>query len=69
MLAGDDGNGVTIAATTIGIGILMMGFARLVRSNEELLEAREELARAAPSPRSDCASRATCTTCSATASR
>jgi two-component system sensor histidine kinase DesK len=47
VLAGDDGYAVTIAATTIGIGILMMGFARLVRSNEELLEAREELARLA----------------------
>ncbi len=47
VLAGDDGNAVTIAATTIGIGILMMGFARVVRSNEELLEAREELARLA----------------------
>jgi two-component system, NarL family, sensor histidine kinase DesK len=47
VLAGDDGNALTIAATTIGIGILMMGFARLLRSNEELLEARDELARLA----------------------
>ena len=68
VLAGDDGNAVTIAATTIGIGILMMGFARLVRSNGSSAR-RATKSRAWPSPRSACASRATCTTCSATASR
>ncbi|HEY3612364.1 MAG TPA: sensor histidine kinase [Gaiellales bacterium] len=47
VIDGDGGNAAAIAATTVGIGILMLGFARLVRANEELLEAREDLARLA----------------------
>ena len=47
ILVGDGGNGVAVAATAVGIGIMMIGFARLVRANEELLEAREDLARLA----------------------
>ena len=41
---GDGGSAVAVAATVVGIGIMMIGFARLVRSNAELVEAREDLA-------------------------
>ena len=50
------------------IGFMMFAFRRLMRLNAELRDARED-SRGSPSPRSACASRASCTTCSATASR
>ena len=46
-LSGDDGNAAAIAATTIGIGILMVGFRRHIHANLELRRARDELARLA----------------------
>ena len=47
MLTGDDGNAFAVAATTIGIGVMMIGFSRLIRANEDLREARDDLARLA----------------------
>ena len=46
-LWGDDGNAFAVGATTIGIGVMMIGFSRLIHANEELLEARDDLARLA----------------------
>ena len=43
-LWGDDGNAFAVGATTLGIGVMMIGFSRLIHANDELREAREELA-------------------------
>jgi two-component system, NarL family, sensor histidine kinase DesK len=44
---GDDGNGVAIALTTLGLGWWMMGFTRLITTVRELHAARAEIARLA----------------------
>jgi two-component system sensor histidine kinase DesK len=45
----DGGTVVSLTATTLGIGVLMFAFRRLLELNHDLVEAREELARLAVS--------------------
>jgi len=45
----DDGTTISLAATTLGIGFMMFAFRRLMELNQDLVEAREELARLAVS--------------------
>jgi two-component system sensor histidine kinase DesK len=48
-LDSDPGTTISISATTIGIGFMMFAFRRLVQLNQELVDAREEVARLAVS--------------------
>jgi two-component system sensor histidine kinase DesK len=49
MAHADAGTTISLTATTLGIGFMMFAFRRLIQLNQELVDAREEVARLAVS--------------------